>query len=314
MKTGIEHRIRSFAKGSVHGLERMMLDIFAILKIFLKTDFIRTDFKKIRTEKLDEIIVIGNGPSLKESVEESIDSFTGKTTACVNEFALCEYFGVIRPDYYIFLDPGYWTKDVPKWIRDLNDKDFKVLKDKVTWPMTIIMPLCAKRWNWFMDLPKLNTNIEIRHINTTMINMNCSRKLKDFLYSRNLAMPRPHTVLIGALFIAINLGYKKIFLVGADNACHENISLDERNNIYVKNEHFSPDKDLLPIPLFKDLAETEKIKMHELFKVLSFVFEGMQEIARYADYRNVKVYNASKKTWIDAFERRRMQPHKDSVF
>lgn len=297
----LKYLIKKTIKKTVYFIKQILLDIFAIVKAFVKFNFFHNDFKKIKIEKSSEFIVIGSGPSLKDTLNKNIDFFTGKTTACVNEFAISEYFTVIKPDFYIFLDPAYWNKNVSMRIRGLNDKDFKVFKEKVTWPMTIIMPLCAKKWNWFMDLPRLNKDIKICYVNTTIVN--CSKNIRNLLFSKNLAMPAAVNTLVGALFLAINMGYKKIFLVGADHSWHENIFVGEDNVVYLKDEHFYFEKDLSLTPLLLGPEETEKIKMHVAFNAMSKTFEDYHKVAEYANFIGAKVYNASKKTYIDAFER-----------
>lgn len=301
MEIRIGYFTKRYIKKTAHILEQIFLDILAIFNVFFKSCFFQNDLKKLKIEKFNELVVIGNGPSLRETLEKNIGFFNGKMTACVNEFAISEYFTVIKPDFYVFLDPAYWNKNASMRLRGLTDKDFKAFKENVTWPMTIIMPLCAKQWNWFMDLPKLNKNIKICHVNTTMVD--CSKSLKNFLYSKNLAMPPAVNTLVGALFLAVNLGCKKIFLVGADHSWHENIFVGEDNVLYLKDEHFYFENNVSLDPLLLGPEETEKVKIHVLFKALSQAFEAYQEIAKYAEYVGAKIYNASKKTYIDAFER-----------
>ena len=301
MKIMIRYHAKSFIKKSAYIFKQIFSNIFTIFIVLIKSNFFRNDFKKIKTRESNEFIVIGNGPSLSETLREDINFFKGKATACVNEFAMSEYFGIIKPDFYFFFDLAYWVKNLSDRNRYLMEKDFESIKEKVTWPMIIVMPSCAKRWNWFMDLPKLNKNVKFCYINGTVVN--CSKSLSNLLYSKNLAIPRVQTVLVAALFLAINMGYRKIFLVGADHSWHEDVLLDEDNKLYVKDEHFyfEEKQPLNPVP--KNPEETEALKIHEFFRGLSLVFEGHQEIAEYAKFMGAKVYNASKKTYIDAFER-----------
>ena len=170
--------------------------------------------------------------------------------------------------------------------------------------MTLIMLLSAKQWNLFLILPELNKNIKICYVNTTWIDMGCSRGLKDFLYSKNLASPRVQTVLTSAIFLAMNMGYKKIFLTGADHSWHEKMVLGQDNVLYVKVEHFYAEENLPLRPFFSNPEETEVFKTHELFYALSLIFESHHEVAQYAQYVKAKVFNTSKKTYIDAYERR----------
>ena len=44
-------------------------------------------------------------------------------------------------------------------------------------------------------------------------------------------------------------------------------------------------------------------KMHEFLDALSITFRGYFILKDYADYLGAKIYNCSKKSYIDAFER-----------
>lgn len=297
-------RANNFTKKSANLVRSISLDLFAILKVLLRSDFFYNDIKQLKSAQFNECVVIGNGPSFKETLG-NISFFSGKKTVCVSEFAMSEYFPVIKPDFYVFFDTSYWDKNTSSEFCSLIEKDFKVIKEKVSWPMTIIMPLCARQWNRFIDLPKWNRNIKLCYINPTTVN--CSKSLRNFLYSKNLAMPRAQTVLIGALFLALNLGFKKVFLVGADHSWHENIHLGEDNTLYMKNEHFYFEKNLSLTPLFLDPQCTEKTKVHVFFNALSRAFEAHQQLAEYAKFIGAEIWNASKKTYIDAYERYRIQ-------
>lgn len=284
--------------------KRIFLNAIALLKVFIRSDLFPADPKRLKSPVWDEFIVVGNGPSLKETLEEHWDRFQKCSVACTNDFVMSEYFGVIKPDFYFFFDPVYWNKNVMEHIRHLIEGDLKAFKEKVAWPITIVMPAHAKQWNWFQTLSGANKYVRLYYVNSISIGRDCSPGLKNFLYSRNLAMPRAQTVLLGMAFQAINMGYKNIFLVGADHSWHENIFLGEDNVLYTRSAHFyAEDKSALR-PFFSDAEGAKVFKTHELFQALYLIFEGHHEIAAYADFAGAKVYNASRKTYIDAYERR----------
>lgn len=301
MEIRIRYYIKAFVRKILNLLKGIFLNILSILSVLVQSDFFCIDLKKIKTKKFDELILIGNGPSFNETFRKNINFFSGKAIACVNDFAISEYFGVIKPDFYIVFDLAYLIKNPSKQIRKTNDQIFQLCKEKVTWPMTIVMPSFAKRWNWFIGLPKLNKNINVCYANLTRVY--CSKNLKFFLYSRNLASPRCSNVLVNSTLFAINMGYKKIFLVGADHSWHENIFLGKDNVLYLKRKHFYPEVNQSIQPLFKNPEETQIYKLHEYFRALSIAFEGHQEVSEYAKLAGAKVYNASKKSYIDAYER-----------
>lgn len=295
--------LKNIIRRGIGVLKRIFLNAIALLNVFIRSDLLPADPKRLKSPVWDEFIVVGTGPSLKETFEQHMDRFQRCSVACVNNFAMSEYFGVIKPDFYFFFDPVYWSKDVTEHVCSLIEGNLNELREKVAWPMTIVMPVHARQWNWFQTLPEANKNVRLYYVNSISIGKDCSPWLKNFLYIRNLAMPHVQTVLVGMAFLAINMGYKNIFLVGADHSWHENILLGEDNILYEQIAHFyAEDKSALR-PFFSDAAGAKVFKTHELFKALSLIFEGHHEIAAYADFAGAKVYNASKKTYIDAYER-----------
>lgn len=302
MKTDIKGSVRIFAKRTAYMAKEAVLDVAAIVNVLLQSDFsCGSAVKKIKTPEFDEAIIIANGPSFKETLKEETDIFAGKAIICVNDFAMSEHFGSIKPDFNIFFDSIYWTKDPPAWLRYPNEQVLKSLKERVTWPMTLIMPISARRWSWFSDLPRLNKNISICYVNCTRVDY--SKNLRNFLYSRNLAMPRVFNVLIPALILTINMGYKKIFFTGADHSWHEDIYIGSDNVVRMKLPHFYPEKNLALKPIFKDIGETEIFKMHELLNIFAVTFEGHHQVAEYAKFSGADIYNISRKSYIDAYER-----------
>jgi hypothetical protein len=290
----------TFIKGA-RILNEIALNITAVCSVFVQSDFFCKDIKKIAVRKSDEAVIVGNGPSLNDNFKTNINFFSGKSAFCVNDFAISGYFEVIKPDFYILFDSAYWLKNISKELGETNKRVFQLLKDKVSWPMTIIMPLSAKQWSWFKELPNLNKNIRICYVNWTRID--CSKSLRNFMYSRDLAMPRCANVLINAIFLAINMGYKKIFLAGADHSWHEDIFVGDDNVVYRKGEYCYSEGKVSLKPAFKNLEGTQVYKLHELFQLFSLTFKGHQEIEEYARFAGAKVYNISKKSYIDAYER-----------
>jgi len=301
MKIEIKHFIKIIAKQVIGFIEGLFSNIISIFSVLMQSSFFCNDIKKIKISKSKEAVVIGNGPSLKDTFKESIGFFSGKTNICVNDFALSEYFSVIKPDLYIPFDAAYWKKNISASLRVTNEEVFQMLKDRVSWPMTMIMPLSAKEWSWFKQLPQLNKNIKICYVNWTKVD--CSRILRNFLYSKNLAMPQCANVLINAIFLAVNIGYKKIFLTGADHSWHEDVFVDQDNVVYRKSLYCYSDGKTSLKPVFKDLEETQVYKMHELFHLNSLTFKGHQEMEEYSRSAGAKVYNISNKSYIDAYER-----------
>lgn len=271
----------------------------AIATVLRNSEF-NLPINNIRVAENAECVIMGNGPSLDEVLSTHLDFFTGKTIICVNEFAFSEYFEKVRPEYYVFLDPAYWARTVAQNFKE----DFRKLTDqliKVTWPMKIFIPTLARDWNMFIDLSKVNENIEIFYFNRTAISP--IDPCIYVLYKKNLAMPPAQNVLVGCIFLALNMRFKKIYLLGADHSWHENLFVDDNNNLFLKNNHFYDKTVMQLVPIYKTPDGSERFKVHELFAALSLKFKGYIILEDYSKYLGAKVYNATNKSYIDAFER-----------
>jgi hypothetical protein len=116
----------------------------------------------------------------------------------------------------------------------------------------------------------------------------------------NLGMPRPHNVLVPTLFLALKMGFKNVVLFGADHSWHEEIRIDESNQLTVNHEHFY-DKSKQIMPMYK--LDGKEYYLHDVFRKLHLAFKGYFVLKEYADYLGSKILNASKKSYIDAFEK-----------
>jgi hypothetical protein len=116
------------------------------------------------------------------------------------------------------------------------------------------------------------------------------------LYNKNKISVPAQTVLNTAVYLAVFWRYKNIVLIGADTSWHEELQVDQETNIlYFDDEHFYETKQSIPS------------KIHEQFFCLARVFENYCLLREYADYNSVSVFNASEKSWIDAFERKKLK-------
>jgi hypothetical protein len=90
-------------------------------------------------------------------------------------------------------------------------------------------------------------------------------------------------------------------LIGADTSWHEAIRVDQKTNeLFYEIEHFYGTK---RIKCYMDCEQITPVKVHEEFYATGRVFELYRLLREYADFNVVTIFNASKKSYIDAFER-----------
>ena len=275
---------------------RSVNTLTSLLKIIVLSRF-NIRMPKIKTESC---AILGNGPSLKTSLEKHKDFFQKHSLICVNMFALTEEYSVLKPEFYVLLDPAFWLSDI-KVVTDT----LEAIKIKTTWPIQIFIPQLSSKISRFKELPKLNKHVSIVYFNYSIFNG--FKLIGHWLFSKNLAMPQSQNVLVAALFLSINLGFKKIYLFGADHTWHENLHVDENNILCIKNLHFYDKEKIIEFIPFKKHTQTdETFKIHEIFTTWGKTFYGYIALENYSKYRSSKIYNASEISFIDAFERKKI--------
>ena len=55
-------------------------------------------------------------------------------------------------------------------------------------------------------------------------------------------MPRPHNVLIPSIILSMRMGFKKIYLAGADHSWLKEIFVSEDNEVFLTQKHFYDEK------------------------------------------------------------------------
>jgi hypothetical protein len=251
----------------------------------------------------DECVILGNGPSLKNSLKEtSLNFIKARKKFCVNDAVISDEFNALKPEYVVFMDQAYISPKTAEPNLSRYKKEEQILS-KADWEIKIFMPIGAKLWNHFIEVPLKNKNVKIIYINSNMSQFEDEQD-KFIEYKQNISMPRITNVLISSLYIAINAGYKKIYLYGADHSWHESINIRADNVVCYKDRHFYDKKEVTTCtPVYKNPECNITFTMAELFTMFGYNFASYMELERYSIYMGAKIYNASNISFIDAFER-----------
>jgi hypothetical protein len=269
--------------------------LFSIAKIALLSNWF-AGFNKMRADG-SECVILGNGPCLNKDFELNLDFIKSRKKLCVNFFALSKEYDLIRPDYYVLSAPEYWLNNTTDWFKEKRTLLIESLLSKTTWPMKLLVPFTANN-SELCKMINSKKNIGIIFYNNTPIEGFTS--IINILFKLNLGMPRPHNVLVPSIFLAINLGFKRIIIFGADHSFHEEIVVDESNRMTLNHEHFYDNKEVR-MPMYK--LDGKQYYIHDVFRKLYFAFSSYFILKNYADYMNAAVLNASSKSYIDAFEK-----------
>ena len=244
-------------------------------------------------DRKDTIIIMGNGPSLRDAMEQDRDVLMAYPRLAVNLSALTPDFRDLRPDYYILADIAFFLKEKTGKVPQL----WEALRS-VDWQMTLFLPATARKMPEVKSLP---ANITLKFYNLTPAEG--FRCVMHPLYDSGLAMPRPRNVLIPSIISSMREGFRKIVLIGADHNWSKTLWVTERNRVVSVQPHFYKDDDA-------ELRRAEEIfknvHIHDVYENYAIAFRSYFNVKAYADRRGVEILNATPGSFIDAFPRIRL--------
>ena len=251
----------------------------------------------------DRMVVIGNGPSLNKTIELYESQLHEADSVMVNFSAKSELFERIKPSAYLLVDPAYYT--IPKHLETSLLALYGAIVTKTTWPMKIVMPKCAKGC-YAVERFKENPNLELLFYEDGWQLPNGISKYEA--WDKNLICPPAQTVLNTAVWLSVYWGYKETYLVGADTSFIQDIYVGQKDNIlYTVDTHFYKNEDV-----YKGELEPEKsgrkfgMDMEQLLESVYVMFKSYRELREYAEWKGVKIYNASEYSMIDCLERKKL--------
>lgn len=277
-------------KKTVEGISTFMNQILGSFSSLVKIIILYKKSSISIVGKNQDLCILANGPSLKSSLENNFTFIENKEKLVVNFFGQSEYFALLKPKHYCFLDAEFFYNKNTEHTEKLNVL-FDSIQQKVNWEITIYVPNIYKK-SAVIALLTTNKHVKIEYFNYIVINT--FEKFKFYLFSKNIGMPQCENVLGLALFLGINKGFKNIYLFGTDHSWHESLQLKANNTVLLNDQHFY------------NLNKNEVViqaTVSSFFLSLHKAFKGYEILKKYADYRKVNIYNASSKSYIDVFEK-----------
>lgn len=241
----------------------------------------------------DTLIILGNGPSLNDTIREDYDILHDYPSMAVNFAANSDEYLRLKPRYYILADPHFFDADGS----DANVTTlYKRIATLTEWPMTLFVP---SNYIKKLKLPAENVNIQVFPYNCVGVEGFAS--FERLVYAKGLAMPRPRNILIPAIMMGLRMGYQRIYICGADHSWTRTLSVSDDNKVVTVQPHFYKD----------DASEKarvtqvyDNVRLHEILNSFYVAFKSYHTVKRYADSKTVDIYNATKGSFIDAFPRR----------
>ncbi len=241
----------------------------------------------------DRLIIMGNGPSLADNIREDMPLLTSHPAMAVNFAANAPEFTALRPDYYLLADPHFFEGlETDPNVKRLYDR----FTHDVTWPMTLFVP--AERASY---ASRLIGNTCIRIETFSFIGIEGYGWFERAVYRSRRGMPRPRNVLVPAIMTGIWLGYKEIYILGADHSWMKTLEVDDDNMVVTVQPHFYEDNDK---ERKRVTSVYRNVRLHDILLSFHLAFRSYHAIAAYARRQGVAIYNSTPGSFIDAFPRR----------
>lgn len=255
---------------------------------------------KIKKQKRDkDIVILGNGPSLNQMLETHSDFLNNKELICVNHFPTTDFYCKLQPKYFMTSAPDLWLDDIDEHFVTASNRLFNAMKSKTTWHLEFFIPFEARKYKRWQNILAKNKNININFYNNTPVEG--WQGFCHLLFKNNLGMPRPHNIMVPSIFNAVNLGYKTIYLWGAEHSWLKDIRVNEKNEALINQKHFYDEKHSKAQTL--DKRGVGARRLHEILHKFMLAFRGYFDLKAYAEKNKVKILNATPNSYIDAFER-----------
>lgn len=253
----------------------------------------------------DNVVVIGNGPSLTTTLNTSLDLILKYDRIAVNHFALSPQYVIVRPNIYVLIDPNLFNEYSEYKTRD---NMFNALISNTIWSMILIVPSEMVNNKYVKNVINNNKNITVHFVNTLDLPIPENTYFENL--DQNRLAPPSQTVLNTALYLAIKWRYQKVFIIGADSSFLADLRIDQDTNqlcsydthFYNNSNVYADDKNM-----FRGDVRYFPHKFHEELYCEYLAFKSYWDLKDYANYTGVKVYNASEYSWIDAFERKKLE-------
>jgi len=268
-------------------LDRLTSTVRSCVKIALQTRRIKWFPQAPEGSRL---LVLGNGPSLRGLLDGGLAETPGLDMMAVNFMANTEEYFALRPRYYVMADPHFFTSLTDRNVSKLLDN----LRTRVDWPVTLFVPMSVRK------------SVAIGNPNISIVGYNCvgiegPQAFCHTFFGWRRGMPRPRNVLIPSLMIGLWMGYKTIYVAGADHSWMRTLEVNEVNEVVSVQPHFYSEDEH---EKSRVTSVYKGVRLHEVIHSFYVAFKAYFEINDYARGIGAQIYNITPGSFIDAFERR----------
>lgn len=238
--------------------------------------------KKVNDEK--KVHIVARGPSINESLKNIDDS---NEFYMLNGLATSDYLTKYKPSTFFLFDPAFFDTNMVESVQSV----WNGLNECITWEMELVVPY---RYKISARNRLSNQKIKLRFVRDAVM-LTESYRTDFFLYKKNLAIPPVGTVAMYAIYWAIQSGVKTIYVHGVDYSFR--YETDRENRIWYVCTHEDG---------IEERVERKKFAGGNLWKAYEMSaseFKTFKRLDMYAKRRGIEIINMSPSSYIDAFEK-----------
>ena len=250
-----------------------------------------------------KILLLGNGPSIRESIDKVIASRSKYDLLMVNNAPLSDSFYNLRPEYLCIIDSMYWLDlDSLNPVISNNIERFFSQLNQVNWPLNVFVP----------EISKNIVSQRIANDNITITAMSSAQYDFDSLFVARLALlagfsPPRVNVLVSSIHAIIGLGYLEAKILGAEMDRIKSLEVDQLSNQTSFNiEYFYNDKGV-QFSFQNKRKNCKGLPVHIRFSREASTFKWFALLAQFARHKGVALSNASSYSLIDSIDRGHLQ-------
>lgn len=242
----------------------------------------------------DTLIIMGNGPSLADTMRDYAATLRRHPLMAVNFAANADEFYQFRPRFYVLADPVFFEATDNENVARL----WTNFSERIDWPMKLFVPAKMRA-----KMP-LRSNSCIRVETFNPVGVEGFHWIENAAYGSGRGMPRPRNVLIVAIMIGLKMGFRHIWLTGADHSWTRTLEVNDDNIVVSIQPHFYKDNEAEHTRV---ASVYKNIRLHEILLSFHIAFRSYFSIKRYASHIGAEIINATPGSFIDAFPRKSLQ-------
>lgn len=246
--------------------------------------------KEFRSKyKNKRCFILGNGPSLKK---QNLSILKDEYVFTVNQLNKSNVFYDVNSNFHVIIDHDFFEIDINK---NEDSERIQTMKDLINFNIPIFVPYAEK--NVLIKNGLYKENIRFIFTGGEIISDKKQFNITGFL-------PGAYTVVQEAIYIAIDMGFTEIYLLGCDcTGIFQQLSVEDDNEFnkyghvyqYSKNEKEHIKKNI------------KKYSNNAWLNVHAKIFDIYNKLEKISLENDFKIYNSTLGGILDIFERKSIE-------